>query len=494
MRLTERLLSITPFVSRRKFKDVLTELQKHQASGQGELRSGERQGTEEERAITRANEYESAGQHDEAIKQCERALSDSTSSQLDFCFARNLFKLASEGQEQYVYLALLFALSGIDKRSANQPDSQFAIGIIKWCLEYFSDRHRIVPRSDNEIEMQEELTSLHRAFLKDDIVSVSDSLFRNSRLIPTYGRSKDALRKESAFLLAQLLTRVDPRLAVEMLASHTYPLPGPHDIQLFEDYLYSSAAAKQARLKALNRAIPSFLITSLPKSASEFLSYAIAQALDIPVIRVSIGRPYRMCVYGPWIKEARLGGCVTHDHFSATIENISELRAGGADKIVVLVRDPRAAAWSLLKMQNTWRNRDTLDDVAWINSPPRIPASDMNKADKSFCDAVHENCEWIMSWLKVTTSRDSGLSVQIVKFQDLTKNVHRTVSSLADFVGASSFTDAILSGFLKKQQAETISNYRSGDDNEWRRETSKELHTILWKIIPEQIKTVLDLE
>src|SRR5690606_7208323 len=131
-------------------------------------------------------------------------------------------------------------------------------------------------------------------------------------------------------------------------------LPGPYDDQIASNYLLTSALVEIQRKKAKSRGARGLLISSLPKSASEFLCYTIAEALDIPVVRVSLGNPFFGVIRSEWVRDVFADGGITHDHFGATPENLAELRRANVKDIVVLVRDPRAVAWSAIKMQEIW--------------------------------------------------------------------------------------------------------------------------------------------
>ena len=99
------------------------------------------------------------------------------------------------------------------------------------------------------------------------------------------------------------------------LADDDFPPPGDHGGQQYDRYLLSAAAINRAQIRARANGVPGIVISSMPKSASEFLSSTLAETLQAPSMRVTVGDPVVGTVLGKWVREIVRGGAVTHDHF-----------------------------------------------------------------------------------------------------------------------------------------------------------------------------------
>jgi hypothetical protein len=100
--------------------------------------------SEEELAlIGRLNELEVAGEYEELIKACERAIDGREIHNVQFVLSRSCFALAAKGNEMYAWPALLAALDGIERQFQDKPDVLQAVGICRWVLDLFADPHRM---------------------------------------------------------------------------------------------------------------------------------------------------------------------------------------------------------------------------------------------------------------------------------------------------------------------------------------------------------------
>jgi hypothetical protein len=159
----------------------------------------------------------------------------------------------------------------------------------------------------------------------------------------------EALAFHSAQTHAHL--RESREMAECILRSHTLPADGG-------DLLFANHVARSLRLfdhreAARARGMPTFLIASMARASSTSLTQSLAQSLDMPVIRVSMGRFPHYALAPSWLDSVSPGGAVLHDHFGATSENLSTLRNAGVREVFVLVRDPRAAAASYVNFVGT---------------------------------------------------------------------------------------------------------------------------------------------
>lgn len=425
-----------------------------------------------------------------AAETCERLMGRDMPASASYLLARSYFELAQAGRDEFIYPACLSAVDALERGLVTAPDVRHATAIIRWCLDCFSDTHRISTRGDDDAALRRGVVFVERELDEGREAKAVTLLHAVTGLVPTVGRSAESMRNEALFLLAQAAARTDGRFALDKLHESRAPLSGPHDLQPYREFLYTAAVAGERRLRARNRGVPCFLATCLPKSASEYLCYTAAGALDAPVQRVSVGRPFSMHVSHAWVREALRGGCVTHDHYAATPTNLAELAKGGADKQVVLARDPRAAAWSLMKMQESWIPDARLRDVAWIRQA-ELPQG-LKDDEQEFLRAVQEMSSWISSWLHAR-SAPRGLRVHMVTFGELTRDPAATVRRILAFFDAGAHEEAVVRAFESASRDKPSSNFRAGDDAQWRRHVSPQTQSHAWACIPGEVRQFLEL-
>jgi hypothetical protein len=281
--------------------------------------------------------------------------------------------------------------------------------------------------------------------------------------------------RESRYLFANLVSPLAGEKVTELLSADDLPMPAGHEAQHYEQYLLTAAQTGRRQRLARARGVPSILVTAIPKSASEFFSYTLAEVTGAAVGRVSIGDPLLGTLCVRWVKAALSGGCVTHDHFAASELNLSAMRAAGAERLTVLVRDPRAVYWSLECMGAHWYK------VA--------PESCLDR-DRSSRD-VRVLSSWIDAWIR---AKKNGFPVTFVRFKELTANPVGVLGDVLRSAGASNFLPR-LHKVLQKRRAgrRPSSNFRCGDDAAWRAHADDEVRAALWDVISAEVRELLDL-
>lgn len=414
--------------------------------------------------LDRVTELEAAGRHQEAVGACEAA-DDTPCSEVHFALARNAFALAAAGDETAAWPALLAALDGFDRLTGERPDAAFAVGICRWVLDLFADPHRLdVGQLVGGTERPGRPVSLDGA----PPVAACNAVLAAAPPRIRYGRSGGWLARESAYLTACVLAETDPARAGELLAGAGLPLPGDYEGQLYDRFLLTSA---RVRRQARAGRAPSVLVTAIPKSASEFLSYTLAEVLGAAVARVTIGDPFAGAVSAAWAAEAAGGGCVLHDHFAATEANLAALRAAGVGRLAVLVRDPRAVAWSLAVME-----------AEYADTGPATPPTP---------ELVARLSGWIDTWVRAAAA---GFPVEFIRFQELVADPEEVLGGLLDTRGAGGFRPRlheILEERARRPRAS--SNFRRGDDDAWRSHVPSESHAAVWDAIPAGVRDLLHL-
>ncbi|MCE9561125.1 MAG: hypothetical protein K8U57_03625 [Planctomycetes bacterium] len=449
--------------------------------------------------LGRVNTLEAAGQHREAIALCESVLDGKEIPEFNLALARNHYAIAVKGNEIHAWPAMLAALDGIAKRTEQQPDVVHAIGICRWVLSFFSDPHRLdarqffhsyanknpgdhwwkdadtaTPTSTNS--PAPDLEEMERLVTSGQHVRGANALLATVPAVIRHGREPESVGREARYLLATLYSALAGEKVGPLLATDEFPPPGDHGGQLYDRYLLSAAEIHREQIRAQVAEIPGIVITSLPKSASEFLSYTLAETLHAPVLRVTIGHPMLATVYAKWVAAIVKGGAVTHDHFAATDVNLAALREGGLTQIWVLVRDPRSAFWSYEKMQMEYDG---------VSSESRMDRAAVTRA-------VRMLSNWIASWVR---AKEAGFPVKFVFFRQLTESPGNVMGEILTSSGAGRFVPLLHETLQQRaERGKVSSNFRKGDDEAWRAGVPAELHEAIWEVIDPSVKQLLGMK
>jgi hypothetical protein len=427
----------------------------------------------------RVNELESRGLHHEAIALCQSIMTGDEAPEFHLALSRNHYALASAGSEIHAWPALLAALEGIARRSKTQPDVLYAVDICRWVLRHFADTHVMdVPglTQRHTLDQASSRADEWRRLLRDGAwVRLANQLLAAAPPVIRTGRSADWVAREARYLLASALCHIDSSCSVEVLEGEGFPLPGDHAGQRYDQYLLSSSLIATARRRPLLTGVPGILITSLPRSASEFLTYSLAEVLQCPVVRVTIGDPLLGPILPAWLKEMLRGGCVTHDHFAATPGNIAALKNACPAHVWAQVRDPRAVFWSLECMQSAHDKTETASRLSRERAVSQV--------------AILSG--WIERWIEAA----AGLPVHLVKFRELTSDPASVMGEILSRSSAERFIP-LLRDVLRsrRDQDRPSSNFGMGDDDAWREEVPSAWHGDMWDAMAESVKETLDLK
>jgi hypothetical protein len=473
-------------------------------------------------SLIEANRLESLGNAAEAIALCEKALDGTEFPDHYFTLARNYFGLAHTGDETFAWKALLAALEGIDQRAkqAGQTDVEFAIGIVRWALEHFADWSRLDVTSsylrsfiaDEEAGKErgatmEAMLREHRRLLEDDdAMMLANTLYRESPLVVRPGRPEESVVRESLFALANQFSQHPGSDVGKHLEGKGFPVPGGYNFQVYDKYLYTSSRAELLRLKSRARGVPAVMIACMPKSASEFLAYTMAEVLSASIVRASIGDPLQGVIVEDWVREIMKGGCVLHDHFGGRAENLAALRNCGVTELFVLVRDPRAVAFS---MRNMGEELGVSELIAYIlpelgrsAEPAAEPDADPSRVEPerdsrddeaarrqapNFALGVRNLSHWIESWVD---AEKQGFRVKFVTFSELVSRPMDVMGDILDQSGAGAYRERLSEVLAARGRG---SNFRSGDDNAWRKRIPPVVAEDAWLCIPVSVRERLGL-
>jgi hypothetical protein len=224
---------------------------------------------------------------------------------------------------------------------------------------------------------------------------------------------------------------------------------------------------------AIERGARSVIITSLTKSASAFLSNALAAIVDVPILRLSVGEGLESFPVPKWVRQVARGGTVTHEHIEAMPSHLAALRAGGLTDVWVQIREPRDAAHSLFMMTS--------------NGPTKYNPQEF------FIKCSAKLSQWLDRWIVASESGSHGLNIRFVTFEEVTRNFQNTARSMLD-----GWITPEISGRLRRfaedHQPSQGPNFRKGRGGEWRDAYDASVSREAWTLIPDRVKALLDLQ
>lgn len=209
--------------------------------------------------------------------------------------------------------------------------------------------------------------------------------------------------------------------------------------------------------------IPSILITTMPKSATYYLSSLFTKGLGLSDMILSNQYfPYDT-IYQPKLRRLVLGNRVSQDHFGASEFNV-ELISRLTDRIIVHLRDPRQALLSYVHYLDDERFREKEDETL-LFIYPRLPDDFYELPLARRIDWGIENwlpllIEWVRGW--VDASQSGRLNVKFTRFEDFVADEGAFVDSVLEFF-------AIPKESFRTQEIErtTEVHFRKGETDEW---------------------------
>jgi hypothetical protein len=171
------------------------------------------------------------------------------------------------------------------------------------------------------------------------------------------------------------------------------------------------------------------------------------------------------------------GGMLNHDHFSASAHNLDVLRRLRISRVVVQVRDPRAATWSYLKMRRDQGEADglgqTLEDL--------------------FSTIYRYNVQWLQDWLTAARTT-SEITVHWVHFRDFRARPLHVIAEILEPLADTKTMRAVLNQCRQGEAPLVHANVNTGSDDAWRVHASVPLQQRMWELIPPDITTLLSLD
>jgi hypothetical protein len=277
-------------------------------------------------------------------------------------------------------------------------------------------------------------------------------------------RNEDYCREAIDYHLGILYAYVrDPEnAAYHFDRSGTYPSSG--GFRPFSDHQRESFELRRRQDLALERGMPSLLITAMARSGSASLVQTLATTLDLPIMRIS-SHGY---IVPRWLNCFARGGAILHNHFSALPYNLKTLRENGVRLLFVRARDPRAAAASVIGLSN--RKFGPPDDIDYESQ-------------------VIQQCEqtiipWVADW--IAAQSDFKIHWLLEPSSAVPKMAREVLDTLTPEF-------PVLERYLSTDVVEVTANFITGDKDAWRKQISAGGQERLWKAIPQDVKDLLEL-
>jgi hypothetical protein len=255
--------------------------------------------------------------------------------------------------------------------------------------------------------------------------------------------------------------------------SNTLPATGGPAV--FEDLVRDSLAIDRLREAAAARGIPTFIISSMPRSASATLTHTLAAMLDIPHVRISLGRFPEQAIVPRWLNAVLPGGAVLHDHFGPTPANIDVLRSAGVGEVFVVVRDPRPAAASLIALERR--------EHPEVRAPVEYAAAVLELYLEGYIP-------WLTGWLEVARNPASGVKVHWITStatcSDMAAVWRQICKVLAPRYPA-------LVPYGNAAPPLVIANFVKGDEDAWRELIDEAAQRRMWEALPREALELLNL-
>jgi len=236
-------------------------------------------------------------------------------------------------------------------------------------------------------------------------------------------------------------------------------------------------AARQAASSA--RGLPTMLLTTLPKSASESIWNKLAQGLGLAQCYLSLGLFPECTLVPARVRAAANGGIIVKEHIGPSPHNLETLARSGLNRIIVHHRDPRQATLSWAHfvrddihqrlMAPLWRK---------IVPPAEIVARDLSVIlDWCLEHYLPLLIQFLHAWRTVDADPKQPISVLFSSFEQFRMDPD------AYFGRVLSFYDIGKEHYATAAEAEVV-HLRKGRLDEWRSVFTEAQQQRAWERIP----------
>lgn len=202
---------------------------------------------------------------------------------------------------------------------------------------------------------------------------------------------------------------------------------------------------------------PSVFLVTLPKSATVFIGHSLVKTLGYDFTSTLVTPTFpKNIVWGEMLLDFLKGGMVSASHLQPDYDNLTLLSRCGVNKIVLHVRDPRAAllSWAHFVMKSMRKERKPYQ--------PALDSLDALDNLEHFVDASFPYfVNWIDGWVSALSS-DPDLQALILTHDELAQSPETYFGKIFAFYGMG------IPELRLVDKAEST-HFRSGDNSEWRR-------------------------
>jgi len=252
------------------------------------------------------------------------------------------------------------------------------------------------------------------------------------------------------------------------------------DLDIALNPIRSSAEEFAARRAAsAARGVPTLLITTLPKSASESIWNKLAEGLGLGQCYLSLGLFPECTLVPARVRRASGGGLIVKEHVAPTAHNLDTLAANGLNRVIVHHRDPRQATLSWAHFARDDIHQRLMAPL-WRKIVP--PAGILARDLEAILDWCIEHylpllIAFIRDWQAVERQRRLDMSVLFLSFEQFRTDPDGYFGRVLDFYGIAG------EHFAAAAEAEVV-HLRKGQTDEWRSVFTDAQQQRAWDRIP----------
>lgn len=236
------------------------------------------------------------------------------------------------------------------------------------------------------------------------------------------------------------------------------------------------------RKEGIARGLPTIVINTLPKSASESIWNRLAEGLGLAQSHLSLGLFPDCCLVPARVKSAASGGLIAKEHLSATPFDLQQLADNGLTKVVFHVRDPRQATLSWAHFAR--------DDVSMRLMAPiwrkTVPPAAILRADfATLLDWCIDRylpiaIDFMRGWVDASNDPEQPVEVLFLTFEQFLSEPERYIAEVLGFYGIPP------EAFAAEAEAEVV-HMRRGLADEWRDVFTPAQQKRAWQLIPSDL-------
>lgn len=262
--------------------------------------------------------------------------------------------------------------------------------------------------------------------------------------------------------------------------------------RIFGPYISWLSKAQASQLEAIGRAMPFFCMTSMPQSASGFLTEQVSRVTGCVIVNPVKGAPYagfEDWVVPAWIAGAARGGVVSHSHFSAFPPTLELLVEQGVRRLVVQVRDPRQSLYSRYVLLS--KKIEALPEGG--HNPDRMFQKFIDKHSRLetiYLELLPRYMAWLRGWMDYAQC-DREIKVKFVDFVQVKQDWSTVVKDILSFFGVD---PAPLDTSPDNRAPKKHGHFRKGAVDEWKTEVPPATRAQIEPLLDREVMTYFGWE